>query len=67
VTVQEDRDYIEVAFSVGARGYVFKSRVATDLIPAVEAALQGNLFTSIFEVETQFSVCVKTSVDKIWS
>jgi DNA-binding NarL/FixJ family response regulator len=46
LTVHEDPDYIEAAFSVGASGYVFKSRVATDLIPAVEGVLRGRKFTS---------------------
>jgi DNA-binding NarL/FixJ family response regulator len=53
VTVHQDRDYIEAALSVGARGYVFKSRVATDLIPAIQAVLQGDIFTSSFELETR--------------
>jgi len=47
LTVNEDPDYIEAAFSVGASGYVFKSRVATDLIPAVEGVLRGRKFTSL--------------------
>src|SRR5690349_11449669 len=42
LTIHEDPDYIEAAFSVGASGYVFKSRVATDLIPAVEGVLRGH-------------------------
>jgi DNA-binding NarL/FixJ family response regulator len=46
LTVHEDPDYIEAAFSVGASDYVFKSRVATDLIPAVEGVLRGHKFTS---------------------
>ena len=46
LTIHEDPDYIEAAFSVGASGYVFKSRVATDLIPAVEGVLRGRKFTS---------------------
>jgi len=46
LTVHEDQDYVDAAFSVGASGYVFKSRVATDLIPAVEEVLQGYSFTS---------------------
>ena len=46
LTVHEDQDYIDAAFSVGAAGYVFKSRVATDLILAVEEVLQGYSFTS---------------------
>lgn len=45
-TVHEDSDYVEAAFSVGASAYVFKSRVATDLVPAVKSALQGQAFVS---------------------
>ena len=36
VSVQEDRDYIETAFSLG----VLKCRIRTDLLPAIEAAFQ---------------------------
>ena len=46
LTVHEDRDYIDAAFAVGALGYVLKSRVATDLLPAIYAVLQGHRFTS---------------------
>jgi DNA-binding NarL/FixJ family response regulator len=46
-TVHEDPDYIEAAFSVGATAYVFKSRLATDLVPAVQGALQGQKFVSV--------------------
>ena len=46
LTVHEDQDYIEAAFSVEALGYVFKSRLASDLIPAVEKVLHGHRFTS---------------------
>ena len=46
VTVHEDQDYIQAAFSAGASGYVFKSRMASDLIPAVQGAMQGQKFTS---------------------
>jgi DNA-binding NarL/FixJ family response regulator len=46
LTVHEDPDYIEAALSVGALGYVFKSRVATDLVPAARSALQGLRFMS---------------------
>src|SRR5690348_4128482 len=48
LTIHEDRDYIDAAFSVGAAGYVFKSRVTTDLIPALQGALRGQEFTSPF-------------------
>ena len=47
VTVHQDLDYIEGAFSVGAKGYVLKSRIATDLVPAVQKVLQGHTFTSV--------------------
>jgi len=46
VTVHEDSDYVEGAFSAGALGYVLKSRIATDLIIAVQAVLQGHRFRS---------------------
>jgi DNA-binding NarL/FixJ family response regulator len=47
LTVHEDPDYVEAALSVGALGYVFKSRVATDLVPAVRSVLQGLRFMSV--------------------
>jgi|tagenome__1003787_1003787.scaffolds.fasta_scaffold20966965_5 DNA-binding NarL/FixJ family response regulator len=46
-TVHEDPDYVEAAFSVGATAYVFKSCLATDLVPAVHRALQGYKFISL--------------------
>jgi len=45
------RNYVEAAFSFGALGYVLKSRLVTDLIPAIEQALQGGRFTSQFSVQ----------------
>ena len=48
VTCQEDSDYVETALSLGASGYVLKSRMLTDLIPAIHAALNGCTFTSPF-------------------
>ena len=47
LSVHEDPDYVEAAFSVGASGYVFKSRVATDLLHAVHDVLQGDKFASV--------------------
>jgi DNA-binding NarL/FixJ family response regulator len=46
LTVHEDRDFIEAAFSAGALGYVLKPRLATDLLPAIRGALQGQTFVS---------------------
>jgi DNA-binding NarL/FixJ family response regulator len=38
LTVHEDLDYVEAAWSLGALGYVFKSRIATDpLCPRLAA------------------------------
>lgn len=50
LTVHDDWDYIEAAFLAGASGYVLKSRVATDLIPAVRRVLRGDRFTSPFSL-----------------
>jgi DNA-binding NarL/FixJ family response regulator len=46
LTVHEDRDYVEAAWSVGALAYVLKSRVAADLLPAAREVLQGHRFVS---------------------
>jgi len=47
-TMHEDRDYVDAALSCGASGYVIKSRANTDLLRAIEAALQHRTFTSPF-------------------
>jgi DNA-binding NarL/FixJ family response regulator len=39
-------DVVQEALNVGARGYVLKTRAAMDLIPAVEAVLEGRQFVS---------------------
>ena len=46
LTVNEDPVIAEAAFSIGARGYVLKQRLATDLIPAIRQALQDRTFVS---------------------
>ncbi|MCI0349880.1 MAG: response regulator transcription factor [Acidobacteriales bacterium] len=46
LTVHEDRELIEAAFAVGAASYVFKARVDTDLLPAIQGALEGQTFAS---------------------
>ena len=48
-TMHEDRDYVDAAFSCGASGYVVKSRANTDLLAAIESALQHRTFTSPFQ------------------
>jgi DNA-binding NarL/FixJ family response regulator len=46
LTVHEDADFARAAFDTGALGYVVKPRLASDLLPAVRAALAGKHFLS---------------------
>jgi len=46
LTVHEDQDYVDAAFSAGASGYVTKSQLTTDLVPAIHEALQGGIYIS---------------------
>jgi DNA-binding NarL/FixJ family response regulator len=46
LTVSEDSAMAEAALAAGALGYVTKARAATELVPAVRAALQGHQFVS---------------------
>lgn len=46
ITVHDDRDFVDAAFAAGAHGYVLKSRLATDLLPAIENALNNGFFVS---------------------
>ena len=46
LTVHQDQDFVEAALSAGARGYVVKSDVTTDLVPAIREALQGRKYIS---------------------
>jgi DNA-binding NarL/FixJ family response regulator len=46
LTVHEDADYAQEALATGAMGYVIKSRLASDLVPALRAALEGRRFVS---------------------
>jgi len=48
LTVHEDQDYVDAAFGAGAAGYVTKSHVTTDLVPAIHEALQGGTYVSHF-------------------
>jgi DNA-binding NarL/FixJ family response regulator len=45
-TIHADRAMLRRALASGACGYVLKVRAADDLLPAVRAALQGDLFFS---------------------
>jgi DNA-binding NarL/FixJ family response regulator len=46
LTVHEDQDFVAAAFSAGASGYVTKSDVTTDLVPAIYEALAGRTYVS---------------------
>ena len=43
---ENDPDFVDAAFRVGILGYVLKSRIATDLIRAVETVASGERFVS---------------------
>ena len=45
-TIHDDADFVRAALSTGALGYVLKPALATDLVPAVWAALQGSIYIS---------------------
>ena len=46
LTVHEDPDYAREAMSLGADAYVVKSRLASDLLPAIRDAFHGRRFVS---------------------
>jgi CheY-like chemotaxis protein len=47
LTLHEDMDFAGAAFGLGASGYVFKSRLTTDLENAIATVLSGGQFSSI--------------------
>ena len=46
LTVHEDPDFVQAALAAGGSGYVVKSRLATDLICAIQEVLAGRRFVS---------------------
>lgn len=46
VTVIEDPDFVRESLAVGGSAYIVKSRMATDLRPAIDEALAGRKFIS---------------------
>ena len=46
LTVHEDSDFVRAAMSAGAFGYVLKSHLASDLVPAIRKALKDCTFVS---------------------
>jgi CheY-like chemotaxis protein len=47
LSLHQDMDFVGAAFGLGASGYVFKSRLSTDLENAIEIVLSGGHFSSI--------------------
>ena len=46
LSMHDDPDFVAAALSAGACGYVIKSRLATDLVPAIREAVSGRPFVS---------------------
>ncbi len=46
LSVHEDPDFVDAAFAVGASGYVAKSDVTSDLVPAIREVLKGQTYLS---------------------
>jgi DNA-binding NarL/FixJ family response regulator len=46
LTVHEEAAFVHACFAEGGLGYVKKSRLGTDLIPAINEALAGRCFVS---------------------
>ena len=46
LTVHENIDFVRAAFDVGAVGYVYKSRISSDLIEAIDKICAGGRFSS---------------------
>jgi DNA-binding NarL/FixJ family response regulator len=46
LTIHEDPDFVKAALGAGGSGYVVKSRLGMDLVPAIRAALANKLFVS---------------------
>jgi CheY-like chemotaxis protein len=47
LSLHEDMDFVRAGFGLGASGYVFKSRLCSELENAIAAVLSGGQFSSI--------------------
>ena len=47
LSLHEDMDFVRAGFGLGASGYVFKSRLCSELTNAIAAVLSGGQFSSI--------------------
>ena len=55
LTQESSADVVEEALSLGARGYIMKTRAQADLFSAVEAALSGKTFVSNLSATANFT------------
>jgi DNA-binding NarL/FixJ family response regulator len=53
LTVHAEEEFLKACMTEGALGYVLKSRMKTQLIPAIEAALEGKSYVSPFVFRTE--------------
>ena len=51
LTVHREADFVNAALGAGGKAYVVKSHLTHDLIPAIKAALSGEMFVSPCLVE----------------
>ena len=56
LTVHETIDFVRAAFDLGAAGYIFKSRISSDLIEAIDTICAGGRFSSA-DVAASSSSC----------
>jgi DNA-binding NarL/FixJ family response regulator len=47
VSQESSPEFVQEALSLGASGFVTKTRVANDLVPAIKAVLSGGTFVSL--------------------
>jgi len=64
LTVHADPDYVREGFDAGALGYVLKPRIASDLLPAIKAALKGTPFISPSPELKQISAELTSHLEK---
>ena len=46
LTVHDDPEFVKAGMAAGGSAYVVKSRLSTELVPAIHAVLAGKLFVS---------------------
>jgi DNA-binding NarL/FixJ family response regulator len=61
VTLESDKELMREAFNFGTRGWVVKTRVARDLLTAVDAALEGRQFVSSGLLAQEFATQTTTA------